>query len=203
MTVNPKATIKPLKFSNMEARIFLTDYASYNEGSQFEFGHWVDLSDFSDADELNEYIENHFKECDEKRPLLDGSPREEIMITDFEGFPADLYSECMDFAPVYEWLDLEGIERVGYEYLIEMGNTHEYAIEHAEEPIIWEICGESGAYTDARMQTLYRIFEELYPDADKAEESNPYLRIDYDSFESNELYEFTDSEGDEYYILRD
>lgn len=33
-------------------KLFLTDYASYNEGKQFEFGHWVDLSQFSDADEF-------------------------------------------------------------------------------------------------------------------------------------------------------
>ena len=26
---------------------FLTDYASYNNGTQFEFGHWVNLEDFS------------------------------------------------------------------------------------------------------------------------------------------------------------
>jgi hypothetical protein len=50
--------------------------AAGNNGTQFEFGHWVDLSDFSDSEELNEYIINHFQECDEK-PF---SPREEIMI---------------------------------------------------------------------------------------------------------------------------
>ena len=86
-----------------EAKIFLTDYSSYNNGSQFEFGHWVDLSDFDSAEELNEYILNHFKECDEKSPL--DSPREEIMITDFEGFPDAFYSECMSFEPLYEFLD--------------------------------------------------------------------------------------------------
>jgi hypothetical protein len=77
------------------AKIFLTDYASYNNGTQFEFGHWVDLADFNDADELNDYIVNHFAECDETSPL--DSPREEIMITDFEGFPEEFYSESMSF----------------------------------------------------------------------------------------------------------
>lgn len=88
------------------ARFFLTDYASYNNGTQFEFGHWVELSDFSDADELNEYILNHFKEADEKSPL--DSPREEIMITDYEGFPSSYYSESgMDFEKLFKYLELD------------------------------------------------------------------------------------------------
>lgn len=87
-------------------RIFLTDYASYNNGSQFEFGHWVDLTDFSDADELNEYISNHFKEADKKSPL--DSPREETMITDYEGLPKSMYSKSgMDFEKVYKYLSLD------------------------------------------------------------------------------------------------
>ena len=74
-----------------EARIFLTDYASYNDGTQFEFGHWVSLDKFADADELNAYISKHFKNADKKSPLGFGSIREEIMITDFEGFPSAFY----------------------------------------------------------------------------------------------------------------
>lgn len=78
----------------MNAKIFLTDYASYTNGTQFEFGHWVDLDQFSDVEELQEYINNHFKECDKTTPL--DSPREEIMITDYEGFPNTLYSESFN-----------------------------------------------------------------------------------------------------------
>jgi len=91
-----------------QARIFLTDYASYNNGTQFEFGHWVDLTDFTDASELMEYISNHFEEADKKSPL--DSPREEIMITDFENFPKNLYSESMnedDFEQVYKYIEID------------------------------------------------------------------------------------------------
>jgi antirestriction protein len=77
-----------------EPKLFLTDYASYNNGTQFEFGHWVDLCQFSNVDEFLEYIENHFLEADKKSPL--DSPREEIMFTDFEGFPKCFYSESCD-----------------------------------------------------------------------------------------------------------
>jgi antirestriction protein len=85
------------------AKIFLTDYASYNNGSQFEFGHWVELNDFLDAEELSNYITQHFKECDEESPL--DSPREETMITDYEGFPEAFYSESMNFESLYNYFE--------------------------------------------------------------------------------------------------
>jgi hypothetical protein len=69
-------------------RLFVTDYASYNSGQQFKHGHWVDLSDFSDADEFNEYLEQHFEKAGINDP--------EIMFTDFEGFPKTFYSESYD-----------------------------------------------------------------------------------------------------------
>lgn len=88
------------------AKIFLTDYASYNNGSQFEFGHWVELSDFSDAEELHQYIADHLKECDKESPL--DSPREEIMITDFEGFPEEFYSESgCNFEKIFKYIELD------------------------------------------------------------------------------------------------
>lgn len=97
--------------------IFLTDYASYNNGTQFEFGHWVNLEDYSDADELNDYIIKHFAEADKKSPLDKwGSKREETMITDFEGFPEVLYSESgCDFEKIYslfEFMEENGIENL-------------------------------------------------------------------------------------------
>lgn len=96
------------------AKIFLTDYASYNNGTQFEFGHWVDLSDFSDADELMQYISDHLAEADKISPLPCGGVREEIMITDFEGFPKVFYSESMwenEFEKLFEYLSLDEYDR--------------------------------------------------------------------------------------------
>jgi antirestriction protein len=107
-----------------EARVFLTDYASYNNGTQFEFGHWVDLDQFGDAEELNDYIIDHFAECDKTSPI-EGTTREEIMITDFEGFPSNFYSESMSFENLFEYL--ERAEQSGYdieviEAFAELGN---------------------------------------------------------------------------------
>ena len=101
-------------FNAETPKIFLTDYASYNNGTQFEFGHWVDLSDFSDADELMVYISDHLAEADKISPLPCGSAREEIMITDFEGFPNVFYSESMgqkEFEKLFEYLTLDDDDR--------------------------------------------------------------------------------------------
>jgi hypothetical protein len=117
-------------------QIFLTDYASYNNGTQFEFGHWVDLSDFSDEDELNEYITNHFQECDEKSPLDEyGSTREEIMITDYEGFPEDFYSESgCNFEKIFKYIE------IGFEDLSDgekIGLWNEYCSENCSDDEIF------------------------------------------------------------------
>jgi len=120
--------------NNTEAKIFLTDYASYNNGTQFEFGHWVDLKQFSDAEDLTGYISNHFEEADKISFL--GSPREEIMITDFEGFPEALYSESMstkDFEMIYSLLEF--IKDNGME-----------SLENEEDNLLWlwnEYCSEN------------------------------------------------------------
>jgi antirestriction protein len=84
-----------------EARIFLTDYASYNDGTQFKHGHWVDLDQFVDVDELQDYIDTHFEKCGINDP--------EVMITDFEGFPEKFYSESYDsslMGDLFEYFDI-------------------------------------------------------------------------------------------------
>ena len=98
------------------AKLFLTDYASYNEGKQFEFGHWIDLDQFTDGAELEEYITNHLEEADKKSPLDEFTTREEPMFTDFEGFPENLYAESLcstDLQKIYDYIEI--IEEIGTE----------------------------------------------------------------------------------------
>jgi hypothetical protein len=173
-----------------EARIFLTDYASYNNGTQFEFGHWVDLSDFSSAEELNEYIENHFAEADEKSPLLGGCKREEIMITDFEGFPEDLYSESMNFDDLFEYLNLDDDNKVKVAFIIEQGESFDYAMSKFEDVCLYE----------DTQDTIYMLFEEFYPEAEKSSCTCDYLTIDYDRFKKAEFTEFQ-FDGVDYIVL--
>ena len=101
-------------FNAETPKIFLTDYASYNNGTQFEFGHWVDLSDFSDADDLMEYISDHLAEADKISPLPCGSAREEIMITDYENFPKCFYCESYDsetMEKLFDYLNMDDDDR--------------------------------------------------------------------------------------------
>lgn len=134
------------------AKIFLTDYASYNNGTQFEFGHWVDLNDFDSAEELSDYIQEHFQEADEKSPL--DSPREEIMITDFEGFPKEFYSESMSFDNLYEYF-----ERVEASYY--------------DNEVI-EAFADLGNYSIEDIDTFFDALEESYQGEYKNDEDFAY-----------------------------
>ena len=157
-------------------RLFLTDYASYNNGTQFQFGHWVDLDQFNDEDEFSDYITEHLAECDKKSPLGFGSIREEPMFTDFENFPRELYSESCspsDLADLFAWINLEDDKKLIVTALMSAwsyGITE--AIEASEDCYLTE-------YTD---NAKYELFEMCYPEAEKAEQSNDYVSIDYDRF---------------------
>ena len=168
-----------------EPRLFVTDYASYNEGTQFEFGHWVELSDFSNADDFMQYLSNHFKECDEKRPLACGSPREEYMFTDYEGFPRQLYSESMggkDMEFLFMFVDLGDDDKVKAAYLMEQGESVDRALSFYDNVYMREY--------DGSRKAVWELFEECYPEAEAIENSNPYVSIDYDAFIRNEFNEF-------------
>lgn len=119
-----------------DAKIFLTDYASYN--AQFKHGHWVDLAQFNDVDELEAYFEGFF---------------ESIGITDYEGFPHRYYSESYDHAlmvELFEFFDMqekchnpealeawvnEGYDPLGFEdaYIGEYASPEDFAQSMAEE----------------------------------------------------------------------
>jgi hypothetical protein len=177
-----------------EPRLFVTDYASYNEGTQFEFGHWVDLNDFSDADGLMDYINDHFEECDKKRPLFGGSPREEIMFTDYECFPSQLYSESMSYKEMealYEWINLEDKEKVKVAYLLDQGYDMSQAMSDYDGVYMREY--------DGTIREKYDLFEEYYPAAYEADDNCPYLEINYDRFIRERFNEF-EYEGTTYLV---
>ena len=159
-------------------RLFLTDYASYNNGTQFEFGHWVDLDDFTDEDDFSEYITNHLAEADKKSPLGFGSIREEPMFTDFENFPRELYSESCnpsDLEGLFEYLNLDDDAKIKIQVLMAVhGYGIKEAISEADNCYIREF--------DPHGDDKYYLFEEFYPEAEKQEQSNDYLTIDYDRF---------------------
>ncbi len=78
-------------------RIYVADLEAYNNGRLV--GEWLDLSDYDNADELMDAIQD----------VLKKSGGEEYAIHDVEYVPRSLYSEYMgkrDFEQLYEMMDL-------------------------------------------------------------------------------------------------
>ena len=174
------------------SKLFLTDYASYNEGKQFQFGHWVDLTDFSDTLEFMDYINDHFKRADKISPL--DSPREEIMFTDYEDLPETLYSETLNLHQldtIFMYIDLDDNEKVSFEYLVN------YLGYNANDVNSSDIAEYRGIEDYDGIE--YDMFEEYYPNL---ESSNPYIRINYDDFMYETFNEFTASNGTIYYFYQ-
>lgn len=176
----------------MDYRVFLTDYASYNNGTQFEFGHWVDLTNFVDGSEFLEYVRNHFKEADKKSPLC--SPREEIMITDIEGIPSELYSESgMNWDIVMEYVNMEECEQISFEILLQQGYDAEYASSHYDDiyPIL-----------DIDIDNYVQDYlDEYYGEKFNNNIFNTrYITIEYDLFKQEAFTEYDTMHG-KYYIF--
>jgi antirestriction protein len=78
-------------------KIYVADLEAYNNGRLS--GVWLDLADYSDADELMEAIQDFLKT----------TGGEEYAIHDVEYIPSNMYSEYMgqkDFEELYEMIDL-------------------------------------------------------------------------------------------------
>jgi antirestriction protein len=78
-------------------KIYVADLEAYNNGRLS--GVWLDLTDYSDADELMDAINDFLKT----------TGGEEYAVHDYENLPSSMYSEYMgvrDFEEIYEMLDL-------------------------------------------------------------------------------------------------
>ena len=87
--------------------------------------------------EIRDYINDHFEECDKKSPL--SSPREEIMITEYEGFHSYFYSESMS-------IEIMDTIRQFYEKYGDMDNIGQWLEIHNE------YCSESNMDSYTRKQ---------------------------------------------------
>lgn len=175
-----------------KGKIFLTDFASYNNGTQFEFGHWVDLNQFDDADELNKYIKDHFKKADKKSPLDEfGSIREETMITDFEGFPLPFYSECMNFENLFEFFekaegshfDFEIIEAFVDLDVINLDNLDEF-FDALDESYSGKFNSDLNFAMDVHEQT-----------GEEISDSWPHSYIDWDRAVKDLMFDYCENNG--------
>jgi antirestriction protein len=101
-----------------DIRIYVASLSDYNDG-RLE-GKWLDLSDYSDASELMEAIQEMLDELTEK--YNDGEVREEWAVHDYEGIPASMASEYMgeqDFQQIYDIAEVADESGVPFEVLIE------------------------------------------------------------------------------------
>jgi antirestriction protein len=64
-------------------RLFVTTYSAYNEGKQFEHGDWVEPAFFDSYEDF----------CDHCEAMYAHEHQPEFMVTDFEEFPREWYSE--------------------------------------------------------------------------------------------------------------
>ena len=103
-----------------DMRIYVASLSDYNNG-RLE-GKWLDLSDYSDASELMEAIQEMLDELTEKYKSVDGEVREEFAVHDYEGIPSTLASEYMseqDFQQLYDIAEVADDRGVPVEVLIE------------------------------------------------------------------------------------
>lgn len=122
-------------------KIYVADLEAYNNGRLV--GKWFDLSDYSDADELVEAIEEY----------MTSLGKEEYAIHDIENFPREMYSEYMgknDFEQVYEIMDKAN----------EMNLPLEVVSEIAREYSIDAVDGFQGKYDDMS-DFAYELVEEM------------------------------------------
>jgi hypothetical protein len=103
-----------------EMRIYVASLYDYNDG-RLE-GKWLDLSDYSNASELMEAIQEMLDELTEKYKSVDGEVREEFAVHDYEGIPSTLASEYMgeqDFQQLYDIAEVADDRGIPVEVLIE------------------------------------------------------------------------------------
>jgi len=176
-----------------DARIFVTDYASYNEGTQFEFGQWVDLAHFKSAEDLTQNILDHFSYCDTVRPLACGTPREEIMITDFEGFPPYFYSECMNFEALFVYF--ERLEECGYSTEVVEAFIKTGIANIEDEHNFFEELGNryEGEFDNDKDFTMH--YAEMCGDYDFSNQPWPLNNIDWNGATLEHMQGYTEESG--------
>lgn len=93
-------------------KICIGTYKAYNEG---KLGEWIDIADFSDADELRDFLKEKFNENEPEQ-----------MVQDAESF-ADYIGECPNLDELFE--------------LEELMNEHEDYVDNGVLDDALEICG--------------------------------------------------------------
>ncbi|MCQ2232459.1 MAG: antirestriction protein ArdA [Paludibacteraceae bacterium] len=172
-----------MNYLYQNAKVYCGTYAKYNNGSIQ--GAWLDLFDYSDADEF-------FDDC---RELHKDEDDPEFMFQDYEGFPSSLYEESMGHELAEKLIELintpTNIDEEQFEAYLEACGKDLYdgdvydLIKEAEENLVWH--GDESDYA-------YEFIDEHYGDLPSIISNH----IDYEQL-GRELLEDYNSSGDYYF----
>jgi antirestriction protein len=154
------------------ACIYVGTYRKYNEGSIF--GEWIDLDKISDYEELLEVC--HKLHSDEDDP--------EFMVQDYQNFPRDFYSECLDeddFDKIKAYLEL-GDKKEAYEAYVDATGDDDI------ERFLARYEGE----WDSEEEFAEHFVEECYPEI---ADSTLGQYFDYQRFARDLFYDYTYWDG--------
>lgn len=195
-------TFNTVRMNNLSTtpRVFVSDYASYNEGMS-HCGKWVELNNYDTYEEFLEGVEELFAELDQSEPLPFGAKREEAMFLDYEGFPANLYNEsCL--AGVFEYVNamksLDTDQEEAFEAYCSNWNIHD-SWQDAVEDFQDRYSGDYSNSINPRQDFAYDLVEDTGMLAEVPETIKRYF--DYEAFERDLfLGDYTEIDG---FIFRD
>jgi antirestriction protein len=123
-------------------KVYVADLEAYNNGKLS--GVWLDLTDYNDADELMDAIQDFLKT----------SGGEEYAIHDYENLPSSMYSEYMgksDFEEIYQMIDLAKDNNLPLEVVMEVVSQYDesaldeyYGVYDDEEDFAYQQVEELG-----------------------------------------------------------
>ena len=176
-------------------RIYVADLEAYNSGKLV--GEWLDLTDYNDADELMEAIQN----------VLKKSGGEEYAIHDYEYLPSSMYSEYMgykDFVEIYEMMDLANEKDLPLDVVMDIVSQFDRSalddfqgVYNSEEDFAEELVDETGItnFNDFR---YYLEISETDRRLLAQEEADYYADAIRDEDGGNRLIEEADLDVEEY-----
>jgi antirestriction protein len=170
--------------SDETPKIYVADLAAYNEGKLV--GKWLDLTDYSDADDLMAAIQDLMSDFSEEQ----GVTREEWAIHDYENFPSSFYSEYMgrdEFEKIYQLMEAANDRDIPYEVLGEA-----MSMKGSDDP--YEVADNYNGEYDSFKDFAYQLVDDIGISG----VSNPDFYFDYEGFGSDERINMGSEEEAEY-----
>jgi antirestriction protein len=183
-------------------RVYIASLSDYNDG-RLE-GKWFDLSDYMDASDLMDDIQEMLNDLTKKYKNVDGEVREEWAVHDYEGIPPTLASEYMGEADFEKLIEIRRIAEdrdIPVEVLVERaGDTGSDDYEALADSLVMVVDGSDETdivyELENQMGDLGNDFWKDYIFIDDVTERVMYGE-DVDRFREDILYDNPDMDEDE------